>query len=134
MKAWYKEDSGSIEFLTEKYSKESILWYSFLELILKDLKYKQTIFNRELNQFSFSDKVILQLEIEECVNEISELLMTLYRHVNDIDKLLECDEVECESFHLDNHLFLFRQIDDILIKFFNLKLRITDKLNKKQWS
>lgn len=131
MKACYKENTVSSEFQTEKLSKESILWYSFLELILKDVKYWQTLLNGEFDRLAFSDQVILKLEIEECAREVSDLLMTLYRHLNDIDKLLECDEVECELFHLDKHLLLFRQIDNFLIKFFNLKLRITDGINRK---
>ncbi|WP_133548170.1 hypothetical protein [Salegentibacter sp. 24] len=67
--------------------------------------------------------------MEESIKEATELLTVLYKHARDIDKILECDEVECESFHLNKHTYLFRQIDDELIHFFNLKFRIKNSLN-----
>ncbi|WP_286761671.1 hypothetical protein [Salegentibacter sp. UBA1130] len=131
MKARYREGSLHTEFLTENICKESILWYSLLESILKDIKYWQLLYKNKFYQLSFSELILLKVEIEECTKEVSELLKALYRHVNDIDKLLECDEVECEYFHLNNHLLLYRQIDDELIHFLNLKLRIANSLKEK---
>ena len=65
-------------------------------------------------------------QITELKNEKIELQEAILNHKNDLNGMMECEDISCESFYHSQHQILMSRIEKHLSKFRDLKLKIIE--------
>lgn len=63
-------------------------------------------------------------ELEDLKEEKIELHEVLRNHKNDLNGMMECEDISCESFYYSQHKVLANRIQDHLLRFQKLKIAI----------
>ena len=115
------------EILTE-FHNDTLLWISMLGYMENDLQF----INRLLNSKAFKDKVPnlferLQNYLHEMktkTRELKNFKKEINEYVVELKGILECQDISCDTFYLENHRTLKNHFEKLYTEFNDYKTRI----------
>ena len=110
-----------LHYGTEKWSAEldfSAFELPFLRQLIKSYPYKNTIPNL------FENIQLFMKHLDKIEGELPVLIKEIRNHNNQLEGKLECNDVSCDDFYLDEYNQLSENIFDYLQDYKNLKIEI----------
>jgi hypothetical protein len=117
----YATDSDKV-IMFKKDNTEIKNWIENLEFVNEELEYfdkieQKILRNTTINQFIKTSKRNTTLELSK-----------LYRYENNMSKIMECDNIQCDTYYLNNHEQNRRTYLELLVQHNNLKMKIYEDL------
>ncbi|UGU14417.1 hypothetical protein LS482_11945 [Sinomicrobium kalidii] len=97
-------------------------WLKYLEFTAREIEYLIRLESR----IPGSD--VLSRELHDIRRENTLQMAALYRYENSMVNALECDDMQCDAFYLNNHEKNRSSCMEHLKKYGNLKLRVFSRL------
>lgn len=112
----------------EELMADTAVWNSLLLTNTEEVKFLKALLTADVFEESIPN---LYERLQEFYNEIEESKMvnidlheSLRNHKNDLNGMMECEDISCESFYHSQHQALSNRIHDQLSKFQEIKLHI----------
>ncbi|SMC44532.1 hypothetical protein [Cellulophaga tyrosinoxydans] len=117
----YATDSDKV-IMFKKDNTEIKNWIENLEFVNEELEYfdkieQKILRNTTINQFIKTSKRNTTLELSK-----------LYRYENNMSKIMECDNIQCDTYYLNNHEQNRRTYLELLVQLNSLKMKIYEDL------
>tara|TARA_R110000868_G_scaffold105552_1_gene289906 strand:- start:42 stop:434 length:393 start_codon:yes stop_codon:yes gene_type:complete len=117
----YATDSDKV-IMFKKDNTEIKNWIENLEFVNEELEYfdkieQKILRNTTINQFIKTSKRNTTLELSK-----------LYRYENNMSKIMECDNIQCDTYYLNNHEQNRRTYLELLVQHNSLKMKIYEDL------
>lgn len=124
VKKHYDKDDIERQFI----NKDILLWKEEVDCINAEIVFfKQLLKNKKDNDIY--SKIIKKLETKEKENNI--LLANLIFYIRKTDGLKECEDIECETYYLNDHILFKNNIESFLFQYKKLKRLAYLKINEQ---
>lgn len=124
VKKHYDKDDIERQFI----NKDILLWKEEVDCINAEIVFfKQLLKNKKDNDIY--SKIIEKLETKEKENNI--LLTNLIFYIRKTDGLKECEDIECETYYLNDHILFKNNIESFLFQYKKLKRLAYLKINEQ---
>ncbi|KIX20940.1 hypothetical protein SY27_09145 [Flavobacterium sp. 316] len=124
VKKHYDKDDIERQFI----NKDILLWKEEVDCINAEIVFfKQLLKNKKDNDIY--SKIIEKLETKEKENNI--LLANLIFYIRKTDGLKECEDIECETYYLNDHILFKNNIESFLFQYKKLKRLAYLKINEQ---
>lgn len=118
------ENEKSIDELQE----DTLRWDSLLQINTEEIYFLKQFLTSDIYEDAipnlFERLQEFYDEVEEMKAEKMELHENLHNHKNDLNGMLECEDISCESFYHSQHQKLSNRLEKHLEKMQDLKLKV----------
>tara|TARA_R100000935_G_C2827675_1_gene163250 strand:- start:489 stop:914 length:426 start_codon:yes stop_codon:yes gene_type:complete len=108
-----KNVEGLLEDTREWYK---LLYTSSEELTFLNQFLTADIFSREIPNL-YEELFLFSSNLETLKMEKTELHQLISNHKNDLNGMMECEDISCESFYFSEHMKLEKKLDSFLSRF-----------------
>ncbi|UOX35395.1 hypothetical protein LXD69_07705 [Flavobacterium sediminilitoris] len=124
VKKHYDKDDIERQFI----NKDILLWKEEVDCINAEIVFFKQLLKNKKNNDIYS-KIIEKLETKEKENNI--LLANLIFYIRKTDGLKECEDIECETYYLNDHILFKNNIESFLFQYKKLKRLAYLKINEQ---
>lgn len=124
VKKHYDKDDIERQFI----NKDILLWKEEVDCINAEIVFFKQLLKSKKDNDIYS-KIIEKLETKEKENNI--LLANLIFYIRKTDGLKECEDIECETYYLNDHILFKNNIESFLFQYKKLKRLAYLKINEQ---
>lgn len=124
VKKHYDKDDIERQFI----NKDILLWKEEVDCISAEIVFFKQLLKNKKDDDIYS-KIFKRLEEKEKENNI--LLANLIFYIRKTDGLKECEDIECETYYLNDHIHFKNNIESFLFQYKKLKKLAYLKINEQ---
>lgn len=112
----------------EELQKETVEWDKLIQVCTDEMLFLKQFLSSDVfekNPTDFYEKLnTFAIELEELKANKIDIQSALRNHKNDLNGMLECEDISCDMFYINQHQKTNSRIEELLAKFQKLKINI----------